>query len=124
MDSIGNVSRLLESLRKQVLEAKGQTGKPVKTANVGKSNTPSSCHDINELRQRVRNKLCAIDAAEAKAPHKGMHVFLETVLLWEFGDKLLEDPKFYSLLEDMQRDIESDRTVSAKLENMISLLRA
>ncbi len=44
-------------------------------------------------------------------PHRGrkaFRIFLEIVLLTNFGEELMHDPKFYQLLDDVQTALEAD----------------
>lgn len=53
------------------------------------------------LQQRIANRLGAIDANDPDRHGKGLKVFLEAVLLEEFGSELAEDPAFQQVLVEV-----------------------
>src|SRR5262249_62371710 len=59
------------------------------------------------LRQRVADRLKAIDAADPQRERKSRRAFIETVLSLEFGEALHNDPKTLELIERIERAIDS-----------------
>ncbi len=123
MDPVSNVSQLVAILRKQLAESQN---KPNTSANVSpppKSALTSGRLNIDELQRKTREKIGRLDPSDPKVQHKSIRIFLESVLTWQFGESLIEDPKFYGLLEDVQNAIESDPDVCQNLTNLIAKLR-
>ena len=121
MDPIGNINHLAEILRKQLAETQQKPGTTSKPAM--QTAAADGRPGIEELRRRVREKMQRIETNDPKAEQKSIHVFLESVLLWEFGDRLMEDPKFYAMLDEVQRSMESDPTLRKELTTLVEMLR-
>lgn len=122
MDPVSNVGHLLEALRKQLAESprKAATG-----SKAGQSQgAPAAARpDIGQLQKKIGEKLQRIDSGDPKSRQKSVHVFLESVLLWEFGEQMMDDPKFYALLDEVQSSMESDHALQESLSTLISQLR-
>jgi len=123
MDPITNVGHLVEVLRKQLAESQKNTGATLKAAQTPGAKQAAGRPSVGDLKKKVREKLSRIDISDPKSRQKSVHVFLESVLLWEFGEGLMDDPKFYALLDDVQFSMESDPAVSESLSTLISKLR-
>ena len=122
MDPVSNVGHLVEVLRKQLAESQKSSGasfKATKSRGAAQAVRPG----VEELQKKIREKLQRIDGNDPKFEQKSVHVFLESVLLWEFGERLMDDPKFYALLDDVQFSMESDPAVRESLSTLISKLR-
>lgn len=123
MDPISNVGHLVEVLRKQLTESQKNTGATVKAARTSGATQAAGRPSVEDLKKKVREKLRRIDVSDPTFKQKSVHVFLESVLLWEFGERLMDDPKFYALLDDVQSSMESDPAVSESLSTLMSKLR-
>jgi hypothetical protein len=123
MDPINNVNQLVETLRRQLIDAQNKTGATSRTPSQTNIGATSGQAGVEVLQQKIREKLRRIDSGDPKAAQKSVHIFLESVLLWEFGERLMEDPKFYALLDEVQISMESDPAVREDLSMLISQLR-
>jgi hypothetical protein len=70
------------------------------------------------LGQRMRS----IDRNDPDRGRKAFRLFLESVLLAELGESLMNDPQFYRLVDDVQRQMESDPRVAASIGEAIGQL--
>jgi hypothetical protein len=123
MDPINNVGHLVEVLRKQLAESQKNSGATFKTGATSNAAKNIGRPSVEDLQKKIREKLNRIDINDPKSRQKSVQVFLESVLLWEFGERLMDDPKFYALLNDVQTSMESDPEVSESLSTLISTLR-
>lgn len=123
MDPINNVSQLVETLRKQLVESQNRTAPSSKAPSKLGPTAASGRPDIGEVQQKIREKLRRIDSNDLKAEQKSIRIFLESVLLWEFGERLMDDPKFYALLDDVQHSMESDTAVRESLAVLVAQLK-
>jgi hypothetical protein len=105
-DAIGPLSRTLELLRRQMAEHARQLESGSRTTPGGSAGTTSRSSagklDINALRQKVSERLEAIDATDPNAQRRRRRVFLESVLAWEFGEEALRDPGFQDLVDRLE----------------------
>lgn len=123
MDPINNISQLVETLRKQLVESQNKTALSSKAPSKPGPTAASGRPDIGEVQHKIREKLRRIDSNDPKAEQKSIRIFLESVLLWEFGERLMDDPKFYALLDDVQHSMESDTAVRESLAVLVAQLK-
>ncbi|MCP4469626.1 MAG: hypothetical protein GY815_02880 [Gammaproteobacteria bacterium] len=57
-----------------------------------------------EIRQLIKNRIAALEPVERES-QKAALIFVESILAWEFGDAVLEDPKFSGLSKEVQLSI-------------------
>ena len=113
MSRIDNSSRIGEILRRQVGELKSKhTSRKLATLNRegllrGQSET---------LEQVVARRLQAIDAADPERRDKAFTVFLESVLLAELGEHLLNDPAFYQLVDRVRAQMQADGSLREAMD--------
>lgn len=105
MSRIDNASRIAEILRRQVGDLQSDQA-------ARQSNSPSRSAQLRgqaqSLEQVVSRRLQAIDAADPERRQKAFKVFLESVLLAELGEQLLNDPAFYQLVDKVQAQMQAD----------------
>jgi hypothetical protein len=123
MDPVSNVGQLVEILRKRLTESQAKTGVSTKGASRQHGSVLSGRGSVEDLQKNVSEKLRRIDASDPKARQKSVHVFLESVLLWQFGERLMDDPKFYALLDEVQHSMESDPVIRESLAKLMNQLR-
>ncbi len=74
-------------------------------SSVESNAAPERQGDIASL---VARRVQAIDPDDPQRHRKAFRVFLESVLLAEFGDNLINDAGFHQLVEDVHSQMESD----------------
>lgn len=110
--AISSVNQLVASIRSQLAAnsanpaanaaASRKTGS--KQGNAAQTSLYNSHNLENLIGQRIKQ-------IERDAPNRGkkaFRVFLEAVLLSQLGEHLINDPKFYQLLDDVQGAIENN----------------
>jgi hypothetical protein len=123
MDPISNVGQIVEILRKKLVDTQNKTDFPNSSNKAANTVAASAKPSIQELQKKIREKLKTIDPDDPKSSAKSIHIFLESVLLWEFGEKLTNDPKFYAMLDDIQQHMESDSAIRDDLTKLMSILK-
>jgi hypothetical protein len=123
MDPVSNVGHLLEALRKQLAESPRKAGTGAKAGAPASAAAAAGRPDVAQLQKKIREKLQRIDSGDPQSRRKSVHVFLESVLLWEFGEQMMDDPKFYALLDEVQSSMESDPALRESLTTLVSQLR-
>jgi hypothetical protein len=73
----------------------------------------------------INQRVAALDPADPQRGRKAFRIFLESVLLGEFGEELMNDPAFYQMVDDVQQLMEGDARVTAAIDKAVaSLLQA
>lgn len=119
--AIGTVSQLISVIRSQLTAAapaQGARRQAGARASAGRRYTDRAMQSLIEVRIRP------IAADDPQRGRKAFRIFLEVVLLTHLGDDLMNDPKFYRLLDDVQGALEADQSSAALVEQAIAHLIA
>lgn len=120
MDPVSKLSQVIAILGRQ------GSSHGVKAANGGRSeksrksssNAPSK-PTLSELRGHIGKRILAINPDDPRRHQKAVRVFLETVLLNELGAGLINDPRFYDLVTEVQSAMEGDESLKGDLYALI-----
>lgn len=119
MTSVANIRQIVATIRTQLAgrAAKGGT-RPAGPAQPGTSTARAPTDLFAHVGERVR----AIDRDDPDRGRKAFRIFLESVLVSELDESLVNDPQFYRLVDDIQRQMEADPQVAASIEAAIAHL--
>lgn len=67
-------------------------------------------------------RIAALPADDPATPRKAVRAYLETVLLQEFGESLLQDAGFASLVDEVQQQMETEPELAAAARKVASVL--
>lgn len=107
-DPISRLNPALEVLRQRLAEHAQRLDSGGKGGSA-RGPSPLSARQpgrAESLRQRVAERLKAIDAADPQRERKSRRAFIETVLSLEFGEALHNDPKTLELIERIEQAID------------------
>lgn len=107
-DPISRLNPALEVLRQRLAEHAQRLDSGGK-GGAARGPAPLSARQpgrAESLRQRVAERLKAIDAADPQRERKSRRAFIETVLSLEFGEALHNDPKTLELIERIEQVID------------------
>jgi hypothetical protein len=112
--AVDHIARTMALLRRQmadnldVLRRAGKLG----VATGGNAAPRASPQNVREA---VRQRLRALDPADPRHAAKATRVFVESVLVAEFGDSLINDPKFRELIDDVAATMLADTALAGAL---------
>lgn len=114
MPNIDSTARFLSQIREQVstaaLQARPSQGRPIGSARPTRK---SSARDPQQvLLQRVRT----IDPDDPDRRKKAFRVFLESILVDELGNHLLNDPAYHRIVEDVYRTMERNINLAPAID--------
>lgn len=98
--------------------ASAATGTPRKAGS--RSNTRSGKGSV--LSGLIAKRVGALDKADPDRGRKAFRIFLESILLAEFGDALINDPAFYQMVDDVQIQMEKNPDVAALMRQATTQL--
>lgn len=109
-DPVGPLNRTLEALRRQIAEHARQLDAGSRTAQSSGTSqttrTPASGRpNVDELKQRIADRVRSIDPQSPNGVRRRTRVFLESALAWEFGDDVLRDPSFQELVDELEASL-------------------
>jgi len=77
---------------------------------------------MESLSSLIELRVQAIDADDPQRGRKAFRVFLEAVLLAHFGERFINDPMFYQLIDNVQDALESDANARQLVDSAIETL--
>ena len=123
MQPIDSVAQVMQVLRRQMAEnlqrmrgSSKVTAMPVAGGSAVSAAAP--------LRQTVARRIKAIDADDPRYHDKVTALFVESVLLAEFGEGLVNDPEFRDLAQQVQSAMLADAELQSSLTRLAAQLRA
>ncbi|RSZ56383.1 hypothetical protein HF313_22305 [Massilia atriviolacea] len=63
----------------------------------------------------LQQRVAALDPADSQRGRKAFRIFLESVLLAEFGEELINDPAFYAMVDQVQLAMEDDPQIASAI---------
>jgi len=70
----------------------------------------------------ITERVKALDPEDPKRGRKAFRIFLESVLLSELGEGLINDPQFYQMVDKIQDSMERDPRILAAIEQAVTAL--
>jgi hypothetical protein len=100
--------------------AKGRPG----TTPAKPGATPRRTRPAEDLATALARRITAIDKADPDRRRKAFRVFLESVMLDEWGAELINDPSFHQLVDKVQAQMESRADLRALMQEASARLLA
>jgi hypothetical protein len=117
---IGTVGNLVKVIRTQlsVAHAKPAPRRPAGARRAG----GSSPYAPDKLEALIEMRVKKLARDDPRRGPKAFRVFLEAVLLSHFGDDLINDAKFFQLVDDVQNAMESEPQCQRMVDSAIAHL--
>jgi hypothetical protein len=125
MEPIGPLNPVLDALRRQLAENIDRMRKAGKLAAAGSAQAarePAGAGGAEALEAALRRRLAPIERRTAEGRAAATRVFVETVLVAEFGRGLLSDPALGDMLAEVSAALREDSDVREKLDAMLAEL--
>lgn len=121
-NSIASVSQLVTVIRSEL----GKVAGPVATTVVqGASKQPQNKrYAEGKLPGLIETRIREIGRDDPQRGRKAFRVFLEVVLLASFGERMVADPKFHQMIDDVQHAMESQPACASLVDQAIAQLLA
>ena len=118
MDPLSSFDGIAELIRRRV---SADAAAKVKSGHTGKLSSSAQKHHLakKQSAESVKSKIIialnAIDINDDQKYHKYINVFVENILLWQFGEDLINDPDFIQLTEDVTDLLSKDPAILTQL---------
>jgi hypothetical protein len=122
MSRIDSAGRIAEIVRRQV-DALRDPASP-RAGHGAAQEQRSAAREPPSLGAVVARRIQAIDPNDPDRRRKAFRVFLESVLLAELGEALINDPAFYQLVDQVQGQMHSDADLARAMDEAADLLLA
>lgn len=123
MDPVNQLSQIIQSLRQRLNKTTVSQGTSPTHAADRQSppvvdRRPLTRATVTELRDRIGTRIRQLPT-EQRTSKLAAQVFVESVLVWEFGDDILQYKKFGRMSTDIQTAITSDVQAWARLQQFL-----
>lgn len=79
----------------------------------------SKSHDKDVLRQRLRQRLQRLSQEDIDFAQVAPEVTIKEVLIWEFGDQVMNHPEFNLLATKVTRAMQGNEKIAFQLQKLI-----
>ena len=127
MQPVDNIAQVMQVLRRQMAENLDRLRNSGKLKGAAPPASAGSAGSVvrtaSTLRQTVERRIKSIDADDPRFLEKATHGFVESVLLAEFGEGLVNDPEFRDLMVQVQSTMLADAEVANDLNRLTTRIR-
>lgn len=116
VDALAPVQQIVAAIRAE-MAGRVQPGAARKRAESKTARRPPA-RTGTLIAERVR----ALDPADPERGRKAFRIFLESVLLAELGEELINDHGFYELVDQVQRTMEASPQIAAAMSKAVARL--
>jgi len=119
MTTIGPVQQIVATIRAE-MGARIAAGVAPKRAGTSAGTGTAAARKRSSalVAERVR----ALDPLDPDRGRKAFRIFLESVLLAELGEELINDPAFYTMVDQVQRTMEASPEIEAAMATAVARL--
>jgi hypothetical protein len=118
MSSIDPSERLATLLRNQVSALRGRS------AAMQRSAAPASSPPGQAAASVAAQRIQSLSPDDPDRKKKALRIYLESVLLQEFGANLVHDPSFAEMVDAVQQQMQADQQLAAVADELSGLLVA
>jgi len=117
MTSISSTLKIADIIRSQITHLKNAKSSRVSHSKKNDNKHQASNRGENppDIAEVITTRIRQIDELDPDRVTKAFRIFLESILVAELGSQLLNDPRFFQMIDSIQMQMESD----AKLSEMI-----
>jgi hypothetical protein len=122
MDRIKNINQIMEIVRTQVSGKSSDIRNKKAQTTQGSASSKTGKISQSALKKKITDKLKAIDSEAPLSMQKSKEIFLESVILWEFGENLINDPGFPALIDKIRSTLDENEQTSRNFDRLIKQL--
>lgn len=121
MDPISRLNRLIQTLRLRMAESSRRLESSRRGPTTEKSRgTTLPKLALPELRRQIQERIQAAEPNTSEGKRQAKRIFLESVLVWEFGEDLLRDQRYQTMLDRIQATIEVDTELDQQFNALVA----
>jgi hypothetical protein len=117
MTTIDSNQRLAAAVHSEVQAFRARHGQSAAPAAAA---TRSAAH--SGVRALVAQRVQALERDDPRRKQKAVRIFLESVLLYELGGQLVQDPTFADMVDAVQGQMRDDPQLGAALDQLGAFL--
>jgi hypothetical protein len=119
-------SSLVEALRALARERTGDTPRSTQPGQPDPNDKPrpvAAKHDVQALRQRLRDVATQVDLTDAQSMLQARSHTLREILLWEFGSDFRTDSQFLPMVDAIGKTLDADPAFQQRFNDLMVDLR-
>lgn len=124
MTTVDRMTQLLTALRQelggQIRTKRSDKSSLTEAATPDKISQPVS---PEALKLRISRELKRYNLKSSEGRKHARRLFVETIILGDFGEDISHDPKFAFLIRDVETSLSEDSKVSQTLDNLLEELQ-
>ena len=121
------IQQIAAALRRQPLDrgdVSAQRGSAPAPKAAGSARQAAAGEGPLELAQIIANRVRLLEVSDPQRRRKVFQVFLESVLVEEFGAVVANNPRFLAMVESVQAQIEADAELAPLVDGAVTTLLA
>jgi hypothetical protein len=115
---IDRLGEFVSVLRRGRIASSLPGGAKARTASAG----GEAERTLDSLRTTVSSRLRAVEGNERDRKRARARIFVESVLVWEFGEDLLGDPEFDAIVGRVEENLLADDQLADRLGDLLDEL--
>lgn len=119
MDSVNRLDQILQVIGRQMSERVSRLDTGAKTSTSAPTARAARRPSLAALKSKVQERLRALDPKDARRSDKARRIFLESVLVWQFGDDLLLDRGFAEIVSGVQEALQAHPEMDARFVQLL-----
>lgn len=120
------VNGLVQILRQKLSERPSSVdNKHIAKSSSSKTDTSSHSEtklSVDQVKRKIGERVKSLSEDDYQPTHAAQ-IFVESIITWEFGDQLLQDPKFGELSKDVVNTLSEHPVVWKQMQRMLSEFR-
>lgn len=125
MDPVNGINQIVQILRKKIGERSTATVSKSDSSAGGMSNAQTQRRSIasaEDIQRKIGARIRAL-SEDQRHGTKATQVFVETIITWELGDGLLQDPRFAQLSKDVVNTIDENKVLRSQMRELLQQLQ-
>jgi hypothetical protein len=129
-----SVQQIVAVIQQQLAAPVGKGDKPPTPSLVAPQDAPRTARKENNpkatkrerrgLARLIGQRVAALQETDPDRGRKAFRIFLESLLLNELGENLINDAAFYQMVDEVQHQIENNRDTAKLMHEAIAQLLA
>lgn len=116
MEPINPLDALAELIRRRATESnKADKSLANRLTHTNHKHTVTRHQTAESVKLKIIEAIRNIDKSDKRKNQKSVHIFVENILLWQFGDELINDPSFSQLVTDVRDAMLKDPDIAHQI---------
>lgn len=123
MDPLNSLDSIAELIRRRASESSASNldkSAFEKLSKARQKHVLAKQRTARDIKSKIIIAIKGINSQDPKKNQKLVGIFVENVLLWQFGDELINDLSFINLVEDVSEALSTDGFILDQLDKLVT----